>query len=83
MLRLLQLAHDLDRDFVRLGAADDGGEAGHAAVHQLDAPRAQLDVVDRAVEMTVRSLPRRSVSGLVKAVPPASWKPGIGSGCRP
>ena len=47
---LLQLAHDLDRDLVALGAADDGREAGHAAVHELDAPGAELDVVNRAVE---------------------------------
>ncbi len=47
----LQLAHDLDRDLVALGAADDGAEPGHAAVHELDAPGPQLDVVDRAVEL--------------------------------
>ena len=47
----LQLAHDLDGDLVALGAADDGAEARHAAVDQLDAPGAQLDVVDRAVQL--------------------------------
>ena len=47
---LLQLAHDLDRDLVALGAADDGRKAGHAAVHELDAPSPKLDVVNRAVQ---------------------------------
>ena len=47
----LQLAHDLHGDLVALGAADDGAEARHAAVDQLDAPGAQLDVVDRAVQL--------------------------------
>ena len=47
----LQLAHDLDGHLVALGAADDGAEPGHAAVDQLDAPGAQLDVVDGAVEL--------------------------------
>ena len=53
MLRLLQLAHDLDRDLVALGRADDGRKAGHTAIDQLDAPGAQLDVVDGAVQVTV------------------------------
>ena len=44
----LELAHDLHGDLVALGAADDGAEARHAPVDQLDAPGAQLDVVDRA-----------------------------------
>ena len=47
----LQLADDLDRDLVALGAADDGAEAGHAAVDQLDAPGPELDVVDGAIEL--------------------------------
>ena len=47
----LQLADDLDGHLVALGAADDGAEPGHAAVDQLDAPGAQLDVVDGAVEL--------------------------------
>ena len=47
----LQLAHDLDRDLVALGAADDGTEPGHAAVDQLDAPGTQLDVIDGTVEL--------------------------------
>ena len=76
---LLQLAHDLDRHLVALGAADDGGEAGHAAVDQLDAPGAQLDVVDRPVQVAVAAVagsqPLRRQSGLVK-LPPAMWKPG-------
>ena len=46
----LQLAHDLDGHLVALGAADDGGKAGHAPIDQLDAPGAQLDVVDGPVE---------------------------------
>lgn len=50
----LQLADDLDGHCIRFGRADDGGEARHAAVHQLDAPRAQLDVVDRSVQMPVQ-----------------------------
>ena len=48
---LLQLAHDRHRRLVAAGGADDGGEAGHAAVHQLDAPGAQLDVVDGPVRV--------------------------------
>ena len=58
----LQLAHDLDGDFVALGAADDGGKAGHAAVDQLDAPGAQLHVVDGTVQIAVAlpSLPCRA-----------------------
>ena len=49
----LQLPHDLHGHFVGLGAADDGGKAGHAAIDELDAPRAQLDVVDGAVQVAV------------------------------
>ena len=75
---LLQLAHDLDGDLVRLGAADDGGEAGHAAVDELDAPRAQLDVVDRAVEVAVAvgGAPTGALIRAGEGVPPARWKPG-------
>ena len=78
---LLQLAHDLDGHGVGLGAADDGGEAGHAAVDQLDAPRAQLDVVDGAVEVAVVAV-AVAISGLVKLVP-ARLSPENGCGSWP
>ena len=47
----LQLAHDLDGHLVVLGAANDGAEARHAAVDELDAPGAQLHVVDWPVQL--------------------------------
>jgi hypothetical protein len=39
--------------FVGVGGPDDGSEAGHAAIDELDPPRPQLDVVDRTVEVPV------------------------------
>ncbi len=53
---LLQLPHDLDSRLVGLGSADDGREAGHPPVHQLDAPGAQLDVINGAVNIAARLL---------------------------
>ncbi len=50
---LLQLAHDRDGGLVGAGRADEGGKARHAAIDQLDTPRAQLDVVDGAVQVAV------------------------------
>src|SRR5574341_1034666 len=50
---LLQFAHDLDRHLVGFGAADDGREARHTAIHQLNAPRPELDVVNRPVQVAV------------------------------
>ena len=47
----LQLAHDLDRHLVAFGAADDRGETGHTPVDQLDAPGAQLDVVEVQLDL--------------------------------
>ncbi len=76
----LQLAHDLDRHRVRLGAADDGGEAGHAAVDQLDAPRAQLDVVDRAVQVAAAVA---AVRGLGRRCRRPGGSRASGSGCSP
>src|SRR5664280_1977272 len=64
----LQLAHDLDRDLVALGAADDGAEPGHAAVHELDAPGPQLDVVDGAVELHLVAVHEQVAAGEALAV---------------
>jgi RecA-family ATPase len=58
MLRRCSSRTILTATSLDLAAADDGGKAGHAAVHQLDAPGAQLDVVDRAVQVAVQPLPR-------------------------
>ena len=66
---LLQLAHDLHRHLVALGRADDGRKARHAAIDQLDAPRTQLDVVDRAVEV-VRPEPSLAYCVLPRHVEP-------------
>ena len=57
----LKLAHDLHRDLVGFGRADDGREAGHTPVHQLDAPRPELDIIDRAVQVAVQSVVRPAV----------------------
>jgi len=48
----LQLSHDGDGGRVGAGRADDGGKSRHAAIHQLDAPRTQLDIVNGAVQVT-------------------------------
>ena len=64
----LQLADDLDGDLVALGAADDGREPGHAPVDQLDAPGAQLDVVDRAVELHLVAVHHEVAAGEALAV---------------
>ena len=77
----LQFAYDLDGHGVGLGTAHDGGKARHAAVDQLDAPRAQLDVVDGAVEMAVVAV-GAAMSGLVKLVP-ARLSPAKGCGSWP
>ena len=52
-IALLEFPDDGNRGLIRAGRTDDGGKARHTAVHQLDAPRAQLNVVNRAVEVTV------------------------------
>ena len=64
----LQLADDLDGDLVALGAADDGAEPGHAPVHQLDAPGAQLDVVDGPVELHLVAVHEEVAAGEALAV---------------
>ena len=65
-----------------LGTTDDGSKAGHTAVHQLDTPRAQLNVVNGTIQMTIVpfQLACSVASGLVNEVPPASLNPGMGSG---
>ena len=52
MLRFCSSRTILTATSLDLGAADDGGKARHAAIDQLDTPRAQADVIDRAVQMT-------------------------------
>ena len=64
----LKLADDLDRDLVALGAPDDGAEPGHAPVHELDAPGAQLDVVDRAVQLHLVAVHAEVAAGEASAV---------------
>ncbi len=49
----LQFTHDLDRHFIGFRAANDCGKAGHTTIHQLDAPGAKLDIVDRSIEMSI------------------------------
>ena len=50
MLRRCSSRTILTATSLDLGAAHDGREAGHAAVHELNAPGAKLDVVNRAVQ---------------------------------
>ena len=59
----LELADDLDGDGIRLRLPDDGGEARHAPVHQRNAPGAQLDVVDGAVQVAVVAVGRHVGAG--------------------
>ncbi|MEJ2561680.1 MAG: hypothetical protein P8Z42_03225 [Anaerolineales bacterium] len=61
---LLEFANDGDGGCVGVRRASDGCEAGHAPVHQLDAPGAQLDIVDRPVEMSVSVGPGTVVSSV-------------------
>ena len=84
MFRLLKLADDLNRHFIRLCCPDDRRESGHTTIYQLDTPGAELDIIDRAVQMTIQARFAIAwwISGLVKDVPPARENPGIGSGCN-
>jgi hypothetical protein len=54
---LLQLAHDLDRHLVGLGAPTMAAKPGMRPSTKLDAPGAQLDVVDGAVGIAALSSP--------------------------
>ena len=50
---LLEVADHLDRGFVVRGCAEDRRKPGHPAVDELDAPGAELHIINRAVEITV------------------------------
>ncbi len=53
----LQFANDLDRHLIRFRATDDRRETRHTAVHQLDAPRAKLNIIDGTIQMTIQVIP--------------------------
>ncbi len=54
---LLQFAHDLDRHLVRLGRTHNRRKPRHTPIHQLDTPGAQLDIIDRAIQMPAITVP--------------------------
>ena len=68
MLRLCSSRTILTATSLLLAQPTMAAEAGHAAVHQLDAPGAQLDVVDRAVELHLVAVHAEVAAGEAVAV---------------
>ena len=49
----LKFTHDFDRNLIGFCATYNGCKAGHTTINQLDAPRAELYIIDRTVQVTM------------------------------